>query len=258
MQPGLYTFWRVCMSGHNKWSSIKHKKGAADAKRGKIFTKIIKEITVAAKIGGGDPAANPRLRAAIERARAVNMPGDTMERGIKKGTGELEGVHYEEMVYEGYGPEGVAIILDIMTDNKNRTAAEIRQILSKKGGSLGSSNCVGWMFEKKGIINIAADASDEDSLMELVLEAGAEDVSVEGEGFEVVTPPDAFSDVMAALEKVEIKTENAEVTRVQTSGEPIRIDDPDKAQKVMDLLEDLDDHDEVSGLATNFDFSSIQ
>ena len=245
------------MSGHNKWSSIKHKKGAADAKRGKIFTKIIKEITVAAKIGGGDPDSNARLRAAIDRAKAANMPRDTMERGIKKGTGELEGVNYEEMVYEGYGPEGVAIIMDIMTDNKNRTAAEVRQILNKKGGSLGSTNCVGWMFEKKGVINIAADASDEDTLMELVLEAGAEDMSLEDDGFEVLTPPDAFSDVMAALEKAGIKAENAEVTRVQTSGEPVRIEDPDKAQKIVNLLENLDDNDDVSGLATNFDFSSI-
>lgn len=244
------------MSGHNKWSSIKHKKGAADAKRGQMFTKIIKEITVAARLGGGDPELNPRLRAAIERAKAANMPRDTMERGIKKGTGELEGIQYEEIVYEGYGPDGVAIIMDIMTDNKNRTAADIRQILSRKGGSLGSTGCVGWMFEKKGVITIPGDAMGEDKLMELVLEAGAEDMTLEDGVFEVITPPDAFSDVLAALEQAGVKTENAEVTRIQTSGEPVRYTDPGKAQKVIDLLETLDEHDDVSSLASNFDFAS--
>lgn len=242
------------MSGHSKWSTIKHKKGAADAARGKLFTKIIKEITVAARIGGGDPGTNPRLRAAVDRAKVSNMPRDTMERAIKKGTGELEGVNYEEMVYEGYGPEGVAIMMDITTDNKNRTAAEIRKILSRKNGSLGSTNCVGWMFEKKGLITVPHEAIDEDSLLELVLEAGAEDMSREEEVYEIVTPPDAFSDVMAALEDKDVKTQSAEVTRIQTAGEPVKVEDKDKAGQIMTLLEELEDHDDVSSVATNFDF----
>jgi YebC/PmpR family DNA-binding regulatory protein len=242
------------MSGHSKWASIKHKKGANDAKRGQIFTKVIKEITVAARMGGGDINSNARLRAAIERAKASNMPRDTMERAIKKGTGELEGVNYEEFSYEGYGPEGVAIIMDITTDNKNRTAAEIRKLLSRKNGSLGSSNCVAWMFEKKGVINIDAAVIGEDALMELVLDAGAEDMSKEDDSYTVVTAPDAFSAVLAALGEKKIAVENAEVTRIQTSGEPVHIVG-DKARQVMELLEALEEHDDVTSVSSNFDFT---
>jgi len=242
------------MSGHSKRASIKHKKGANDAKRGQIFTKVIKEITVAARMGGGDMNSNARLRAAIERAKASNMPRDTMERAIKKGTGELEGVNYEEFSYEGYGPEGVAIIMDITTDNKNRTAAEIRKILSRKNGSLGSSNCVAWMFEKKGVINIDVAIIGEDALMELVLELGAEDMSKEGDTYTVLTAPDAFSSVLAGLGEKKIAVENAEVTRVQTSGEPVRITG-DKARQVMELLEALEEHDDVTSVSSNFDFN---
>lgn len=247
------------MSGHNKWSSIKHKKAAADAKRGKVFTKIIKEVTVAARMGGGDPDDNPRLRAAVDRAKAANMPKDTLERAIKKGTGELEGVNFEEMVYEGYGPEGVAVIMDITTDNKNRTAAEVRKILSRKNGSLGSTNCVGWMFDKKGLIMVDAAGVSEEKLLELVLEAGAEDLErVNDESFEIVTPPDSFSDVMAVLEANGIKVENAEVTRIQTSGEKVFLEDAAKAKQVADLLEELEDNDDVSSVASNFDWDSVQ
>jgi len=242
------------MSGHSKWASIKHKKGANDAKRGQVFTKVIKEITVAARMGGGDLTANARLRAAIERAKAANMPRDTMERAIKKGTGELEGVSYEEFCYEGYGPEGVAIIMDITTDNKNRTAAEIRKILNRKNGSLGSTNCVAWMFEKKGVINIDEKAIGEDELMELVLEAGADDMSREGDSYEVITAPDAFSAVLAALGEKKIPVENAEVTRIQTSGEPVRLTG-EKVRQVMDLLESLEEHDDVNSVSSNFDYT---
>jgi len=241
------------MSGHSKWASIKHKKGANDAKRGQVFTKIIKEISVAARMGGGDLTSNARLRAAVERAKASNMPRDNVERAIKKGTGELEGVSYEELTYEGYGPEGVAIIMDLTTDNKNRTAAEIRKILSRLNGSLGSSNCVAWMFEKKGVINIDCKAIGEDELMELVLEAGAEDMSREGDSYEVLTAPDMFSAVLEALGKKNIPVENAEVTRIQTSGEPVKVQG-DKAKQVMDLLEELEEHDDVTSVSSNFDF----
>lgn len=242
------------MSGHSKWASIKHKKGANDAKRGQIFTKVIKEITVAARMGGGDLTANARLRTAIEKAKASNMPRDTMERAIKKGTGDLEGVNYEELTYECYGPEGVAIIVDITTDNKNRTAAEIRKILSRKNGSLGSANCVSWMFEKKGVINIDASLIGEDALMELVLDAGAEDMSREGDSYEVITAPENFTAVLTVLGEKKIAVENAEVTRIQTSGEPVKVEG-DKANQVMSLLEDLEEHDDVTSVSSNFDFS---
>ncbi len=243
------------MSGHNKWSTIKFKKGAADAKRGKIFTKIIKEVTLAARLGGGDVDANPRLRTASDKAKAANMPKENMERAIKKGTGELEGVAYEEMVYEGYGSASVAIIMDITTDNKNRTAAEIRSILSKRGGSLGSTNCVGWMFEKKGLIFINSEDAEEEVLMELVLEAGAEDMTVEEDGFEIITSLDSFGDIVATLQKAEITIASAETTRIQTSGEPVNIDNPEKAEKVIALLQELEDHDDVSSISSNFVYS---
>ncbi|MCK4906810.1 MAG: YebC/PmpR family DNA-binding transcriptional regulator [Spirochaetes bacterium] len=241
------------MSGHSKWSTIKHKKGAADAKRGKIFTKLIKEITMSSRIGGGDINANPRLRTAVDKAKAANLPKDTMDRAIKKGTGELSGVNYEEMVYEGYGPEGVAIIMEITTDNKNRTAAEIRKILSRRNGSLGSTNCVAWMFEKKGIINIDTGQIAEDDLMEIVLEAGAEDLQKYGDTYEVLTPPDAFSEVLAVLREKNIEVENSEVSRVQTSGESIKVKNNDKSEQIMSLLEELEEQDDVSSVSSNFE-----
>jgi YebC/PmpR family DNA-binding regulatory protein len=177
------------MSGHSKWSSIKHKKGAADAKRGKVFTKLIKEITVAARLGGGDPNGNPRLRTAVDAAKAANMPKDNIERGIKKGTGELEGVSYEEASYEGYGPGGVAVLVECLTDKKNRTVADVKHVFERNGGSLGEPGCVAWMFEKKGLVVVDKASVDEESLLELALNAGAEDVRDDGDEFEVVTEP---------------------------------------------------------------------
>ena len=189
------------MSGNSKWSSIKHKKGAADAKRGKIFTKIIKEISVAARLGGGDPDGNPRLRTAIALANADNMPKDNIERAIKKGTGELEGVHYEESVCEGYGPNGVAILLDLVTDNKNRTMAELRHAFTKHNGNIGITGCVGWMFAKKGLLSFDKDSVDEEKLMEVALDAGAEDISDEGSILEVITNLNDFEKVKEAIDK---------------------------------------------------------
>ena len=189
------------MSGHSKWSTIKHKKAAKDAKRGKIFTKLIKEITVAARMGGGDINANPRLRTAVLTARGSSMPSDNIERAIKKGTGELEGVTYEEIQYEGYGPGGVAIIAQVLTDNKNRTVSEIRRMFSKHGGNMGETGCVGWMFDKKGILTVDKSQIDEDRLMDIALDAGAEDVRDEGEVFEVIAPPEDFEKVKERLDR---------------------------------------------------------
>ena len=194
------------MSGHSKWSTIKHKKAASDAKRGKIFTKLIKEITVAARIGGGDLNANPRLRSAIQAAKSENMPKDNIDRAVKKGTGELEGVSYDESIYEGYGPGGAAVLIDSLTDNKNRAVSEIRFIFNKNGGSMGENGCVAWMFDKKGYIVVERSATDEDTLMEVALEAGAEDVREDNSNFEVITAPEDFEDVMAAIEKADIAT----------------------------------------------------
>ena len=197
------------MSGHSKWASIKHKKGAADAKRGKIFTKLIKEITVAARIGGGDPAGNPRLRTAILIAKGKNMPVDNITRAIKKGTGELEGVHYEEVTYEGYGPGGAAIFLEAMTDNKNRTVSEIRAALGKAGGNLGENGCVGWMFEKKGLITVKTEAKSEDDLMELVIDAGADDMQTVEDHYEITTAIENFETVRKALEEADVPIDTA-------------------------------------------------
>ena len=192
------------MSGHSKWSSIKHKKGITDARRGKIFSKLIKEITVAARMGGGDPAVNPRLRTAVQTAKSKNMPKDNIERAIKKGTGELEGVSYEESVYEGYGPGGAAVFIESLTDNKNRAVADIRHILSKSGGNLGAAGCVAWMFDKKGYIVVENDAVDEDALMEIAIEAGAEDVREDDSNYEIITAPQDFESVKAAIDKESI------------------------------------------------------
>ena len=234
------------MSGHSKWSSIKHKKGAADAKRGKIFTKLIKEITVAARMGGsGDPDANPRLRTAILAAKAENMPKDNIERGIKKGTGELEGVDYEENTYEGYGPGGAAVFLESLTDNKNRAVADIRHIFAKCGGNLGENGCVAWMFDKKGYIVVESSAVDEDSLMETALDAGAEDVREDGSNFEVISAPEDFEAVRAAIDEKGIPCLDAEVTMLPQTVTSLQGKEADQMIRLMDMLDDCEDVQKV-------------
>ena len=238
------------MSGHSKWSSIKHKKAATDAKRGKVFTKIIREIMVAARSGGGDPDTNPRLRTAIGTAKEANMPSDNIDRAIKKGTGEAEGVSYEETHYEGYGPNGVAVYVHCLTDNKNRTSSEIRNIFSKRGGSLAGAGSVAWIFEKKGLIVVLKSAAGEDQLMELALQAGAEDLSSTNDKFEIVTDPAHFEAVKAGLEKAGIKMESAELTHIPKNQVSLA---PDKARAVLALIEALEDHDDVQNVYANFE-----
>jgi YebC/PmpR family DNA-binding regulatory protein len=241
------------MSGHSKWSTIKHKKAAKDAKKGRIFTKLIKEITVAARMGGGDINANPRLRTAVITARANSMPGDNIERAIKKGTGELEGVSYEEIQYEGYGPGGAAILAQVLTDNKNRTVSEIRRLFAKHGGNLGETGCVAWMFDKKGVITVERSQIDEDRLMGFVLEAGAEDVKDEGDLFEVVTQPEDFEKVKEALDREKVVLTSAQITMVPkntvTVGEK-------HVEQILKLTEELEDHDDVQSVSANFDIPS--
>jgi YebC/PmpR family DNA-binding regulatory protein len=239
------------MSGHNKWSTIKHKKGAADAKRGKIFTKLIKEITVAAKLGGGDPAGNPRLRTAVDKAKAENMPKDNIDRAIKKGTGELEGVTYEETTYEGYGPGGVAVLVEVMTDNRNRTVSDVRSIFSKCNGNMGESGCVAWMFDKKGLI-VFSEKTDFDKLFEAALEAGAEDVTDEGEQIEVLTDPAGFIEVREALEKSGFKYESAEITMIPQTMVKL---EGKQAESMLKLMDRLEDNDDVQNVYANFDIS---
>ena len=239
------------MSGHSKWSTIKHKKGAADAKRGKVFTKLIKELMVAARMGGGNAEANPRLRAAVLAARAENMPKDNIERAIKKGTGELEGVNYEEFMYEGYGPGGVAVLVDIMTDNRNRAASEVRHIFSKNGGNLGEAGCVAWMFSKKGSIVFDKDKIPEEELLELALEAGAEDVIDQEDQFEVITSPEDFAVVKAVFDEKGLKYELAEVT--MSPQTTVRIEEAKVAQQLLRLMDSLDDADDVQQAYANFD-----
>lgn len=238
------------MSGHNKWASIKHKKSANDARRGKIFTKLIKEITVAARLGGGDPASNPRLRAAILAAKAENMPKENIERGIKKGTGELEGVNYEESIYEGYGPGGAAVLVESLSDNKNRSVAEIRHIFSKNGGNLGAAGCVAWMFKKKGYIAIERTAVSEETLMEKALEAGAEDVREEGDVYEVITAPEDFEAVKAALDTLKVPYVSAEITMLPQNTTELTGKDAEQMVRLMEMLEDCDD---VQKVYTNAD-----
>ncbi len=240
------------MSGHNKWSSIKHKKGAADAKRGKLFTKIIKEIIVAARAGGGDPEMNPRLRTAVAAAKAANMPKDNIERGIKKGTGELDGVNYEEYSYEGYGPGGAAVMLDILTDNKNRTAADIRHIFAKGNGNLGENGCVAWIFETKGLIVCERDKVDAEALFELALEAGADDVvDEEGEDvIEIYTAPESFEVVRQALEKAGVEMASAAVDKIPSNTVELTGKHAEQMLRLMDNLEDCDD---VQKVYSNFD-----
>lgn len=238
------------MSGHSKWSSIKHKKAAKDAKRGKLFTKFIKEITVAARLGGGDINANPRLRTAVTTARENSMPNDNIDRAIKKGTGELEGVHYEEVNYEGYGPGGAAIMASVLTDNRNRTVSELRRIFEKHCGNMGAAGCVAWMFHKRGVLIVDKAVADEERLMETALDAGADDVTDSGDGFEVVTTPDQFEAVKAALQTAGISCVSAEVTMVPENT--VSLTGKDAAQTVK-LLEELDDHDDVQSVASNAD-----
>jgi len=239
------------MSGHSKWSTIKHKKGAADAKRGKVFTRILKEMTVAARMGGGDVNGNPRLRAAIAEAKANNMPKDNIERAIKRGTGELEGVTYEELTYEGYGPGGAALIVEVMTDNTNRTTPEIRHIFEKNGGNLGTPGSVRFQFERKGYFAVEKSAVSEDKLMEVALEAGADDLQTEDpDAFEVYTSPENFEQVRQALEKNNIATTEAKLGQIPQNY--IKLDE-NKSKSMMRLMEMLDDHDDVQNVWSNFD-----
>ncbi len=241
------------MSGHSKWSTIKHKKGAKDAKRGKIFTKLIKEITVAARLGGGDIKFNPRLRTAVLTARQNSMPADNIERAIKKGTGELEGVTYEEVTYEGYGPGGVAILVQTLTDNRVRTVAEIRSMLTKHGGNMGAAGSVAYIFTKRGLIAIERKGIDEDQVMETALEAGAEDVREAGDLLEVLTAPESFDDVREALAKASIATASAEITMLPSSTVNVS---GQNAQTLLKLLELLEDHDDVQSVSSNMDIAA--
>jgi len=239
------------MSGHSKWATIKRKKASIHAKRGKLFTKIIKELTVAAKMGGGDPDANPRLRLVVDNAKAANMPAENIDRAIKKATGELEGVSYSEMIYEGYGPGGIAIMVESLTDNKNRTVAEIRHLFSKHGGSLGESGSVAWMFERKGVITIEKENKSEDEMFELAIEAGADDLQTEETFFEVTTSIESFEPVRRKLIDAKLKIENASLqwvakNLVELTGE--------NAEKAMNIIEVLEDSDEVQNVFSNADF----
>ncbi len=238
------------MSGHSKWSSIKHKKGIADARRGKIFTKLIREITVAARLGGSDPSGNPRLRAAIAAAKAENMPKENIERAIKKGTGELEGAAYEEASYEGYGPGGVAVLVDCLTDNRNRTVAEVKHLFERHGGSLGEPGCVAWLFEKKGLIVVEKDKVNEEKLLDVALEAGAEDVREGDSEFEVITEPSDFETVKKAIEDHGIPYSVAEISMIPKNTVKL---DGKKAQQMLSLMQALEDNDDVSHVYANFD-----
>ncbi|HGY55027.1 MAG TPA: YebC/PmpR family DNA-binding transcriptional regulator [Caldithrix abyssi] len=243
------------MSGHSKWHSIKHKKAKVDAARGRIFTKIIKELTVAARMAGGDPAANPRLRVALAQAKAANMPAKNIDNAIKKGTGELPGVVYEDVTYEGYGPGGVAMYITAVTDNKNRTVAEIRHLLGKYGGNLGESGSVAWMFEKKGLITVPRDRYDEDELLEIVLEAGAEDMSAEDEVYEIYTAYEDFHQVRSELEERGLAIESAEVTMIPQNTVKL---EGSQAERLMKLMNALDEHDDIQNVYANFDIEDAE
>jgi len=240
------------MSGHSKWASIKHKKGAVDAKRGKVFTKLIKEITVAARLGGKDPDSNSRLRVAVATAKAENMPKENIERAIKKGTGELEGSNYEEVTYEGYGPGGVAVLIEVLTDNKNRAVADVRHLFERSGGNLGESGCVAWMFSKKGLIVFQKDQVEEEILFELALEAGADDIKEYEKELEVITEPSSFEQVKAAIENAGVSYTLAEITMIPNAT--VKIDDK-HAQQMLTLMENLEDNEDVNHVYANFDIS---
>src|SRR5262245_28897979 len=238
------------MAGHSPWANIKHRKAAVDAKRGKLWTKLSKAIIVAARMGGGDPESNLRLRYAINDAKAVSMPKDNIERAIKKGTGELEGGEVEETVYEGYGPGGVAILCEIVTDNRNRTAPEIRKIFDTHGGKLGGTNCVAWMFERKSVFIVSAAKVDEEKLMEIVLEAGADDLTRQGDVFQVTGPADAFAALLAVLAAAGIEPESKQLARIPSST--VEVADLETAKTVLKLIEELDDHDDVQSVSANY------
>ncbi|MBD3185170.1 YebC/PmpR family DNA-binding transcriptional regulator [Candidatus Poribacteria bacterium] len=238
------------MSGHSKWSTIKHKKAAADAKKGKIFTKLIKEITLAAREGGGDPETNPRLRTAIANAKAQNMPNDNIERGILRGTGELPGLSYEEITYEGYGPQGVAVLVEVVTDNRNRSTADMRYIFSKNGGNMGEMGSVAWLFDKKGLIVVDKDKADEDEIIMIALESGAEDVTDNGDSYEITTQPEDFEVVREAIDEADIEISMAEISMIPQSTVEI---DGKEAMQMLKLLESLEDYDDVQNVYANFD-----
>jgi YebC/PmpR family DNA-binding regulatory protein len=243
------------MSGHSKWHSIKHKKALIDSKRGRAFTKLIKEITIAARIGGGDPDGNPRLRKAIADAKGVNMPVDNIKRAVQKGTGELEGGQLEEITYEGYGPGGVAMILEVVTDNRNRTVGEIRHVFSKNGGNMGEAGCVSWMFAKKGVIVVESSKVDEDTLMSLALDSGADDFKNEGSTYEVYTSLDTFEGVLSAIKGKSIETLSAEISMIPQNTVKV---EGKTAQQVMKLMEALDEHDDVQHVYANFDIEESE
>ena len=239
------------MSGHSKWATIRRKKAVIDAKRGKMFTKLIKELTIAAREGGGDPDANPRLRLAVDNAKAANMPADNIERAIKKATGELEGVTFHELTYEGYGPGGIAILVEVATDNKNRTVAEVRHIFSKNGGSLGESGSVAWMFERKGVVSLPQQGKSEEDILGIVLDEGAEDLSSQDEYFEVQAPVESFEPVRKALLNNNLQIENASLQWIAKNNISVTGED---AEKVMKLIEGLEDIDDVQNVYSNADF----
>jgi YebC/PmpR family DNA-binding regulatory protein len=243
------------MSGHSKWATIKHKKGALDAKRGKIFTRLIKEITIAARQGGGDPDSNPRLRGAVAAAKAENMPADNIKRAIQRGTGELPGTTYEEFSFEGYGPGGVALIVDVTTDNRNRTVSEIRHIFSKNGGNLGEPNSVRFMFSKKGLLAVPKSAANEEKLMDLVLEAGGDDLNDEGENWEILTDPSAYEGVLNALKGAGIEPSLSEITMIASIYTKL---EGSTAGQMVRLLDALEDHDDVQNVYSNFDMDANQ
>jgi YebC/PmpR family DNA-binding regulatory protein len=243
------------MSGHSKWHSIKHKKAAVDAKRGKLFTKIIRELSVSARAGGGDPEANPRLRKAIADAKAVNMPADNIKRAIMKGTGQLEGASFEEINYEGYGPGGVAIFVEALSDNKNRTVSEVRHIFTKNGGRIGESGCVAWMFKRKGYIVVEKAKASEDKLLDIALSSGAEDLREDGSNFEILTPPENYEAVVEALKTNSIEMASSDLgyipqTYVKLEGK--------QAQQLLRLMEELEDHDDVQHVWANFDIDEAE
>jgi len=243
------------MSGHSKWHSIKHKKGAADSKRGRIFTRLIKEITAAARNGGGDADANPRLRLAVATAKASNMPADNIKRAIMRGTGELPGVSYEDVNYEGYGPGGAAIIIHALTDNKNRTVAEVRHILSKSGGNLGEAGCVGWMFERKGYFVVEKTAAEEEKLLDIALGAGADDLRDDGDSFEILSAPEAFDAVKSALEAAAVPLSSAEISMIPQNYVKL---EGKNAQTMLKLMETLEDHEDVQNVWANFDMDDAE
>jgi YebC/PmpR family DNA-binding regulatory protein len=240
------------MSGHNKWSTIKHRKGAQDAKRGKLFSRLIKEITIAARTGGGDAEGNPRLRTALNTARAANMPKDNIDRAVKRGTGEIAGVSYEEVVYEGYGPGGVAVMCEVLTDNKNRTVAEIRHFFDKYGGNLGESGCVAWMFDKRGIVEVSAKGLNEDDVMELALDAGADDVKSAGDTFEITAQPAQFEAVRSAVEAKGWAIELAQITMIPK--DTVKLEGK-RAEQMLKMMDALDDHEDMQKVYANFDIS---